>query len=101
MALLEIAYISPFIGRIDDEGRDGLDVLDTIVQSFILHGYTTKVLAASIRSPLQFETSFRIGADAATIPVHVLEKLIVQEGTDKGIEKFLSDWKHYTKDIFP
>ena len=87
-------YISPFLGRLDDNGENGLDVLKEIVA--IVHGYkfSSLVLAASIRSDVAVKQVALIGADVATIPPEILEKLSKHELTSKGIEKFLSDYKN-------
>ncbi len=86
-------YISPFLGRLDDNGENGLEVLKEIVA--IVHGYkfNSLVLAASIRSDVTVKQVTLIGADVATIPPEILEKLSKHELTTKGLEKFLSDYK--------
>ncbi len=86
-------YISPFLGRLDDNGENGLEVLKEIVD--IVHGYkfSSMVLAASIRSDAMVKQVALIGADVATIPPEILEKLSKHELTTKGLEKFLNDYK--------
>ena len=86
-------YISPFLGRLDDNGENGLEVLKEKVD--IVHGYkfSSMVLAASIRSDAMVKQVALIGADVATIPPEILEKLSKHELTTKGLEKFLNDYK--------
>ena len=85
--------VSPFIGRLDDISEDGLTLIDEIVEIYANYGYKTKVLVASIRHPRHVIESARIGADIATIPPSILEKLIKHNLTDAGLEKFLQDWE--------
>jgi len=86
-------YISPFIGRLDDIGEDGMELIDNIVTIYRNYDFETEVLVASIRSPQQVLQSSLIGADVATIPYKVLEQLYRHPLTDIGLEKFLSDWQ--------
>ena len=86
-------YISPFIGRLDDVGEDGMEMIDNIVTISRNYDFDTEVLVASIRSPQQVLQSSLIGADVATIPYKVLEQLYRHPLTDIGLEKFLSDWQ--------
>ncbi len=86
-------YISPFIGRLDDVGEDGMELIDNIVTIYRNYDFDTEVLVASIRSPQQVLQSSLIGADVATIPYKVLEQLYRHPLTDIGLEKFLSDWQ--------
>jgi transaldolase len=86
-------YISPFIGRLDDIGQDGVLLVDEIVTMYANYNYQTQVLAASIRS-LDHVTKVALsGADIATVPFKILEQMFKHELTDKGLEKFLTDWK--------
>jgi transaldolase len=87
------AYISPFIGRLDDIGQNGLELLADIVEIYNNYEWQTEVLAASIRHPIHVIEAARIGADVATIPFKVLEQLIKHPLTDKGLDQFLADWK--------
>ena len=87
------AYISPFLGRLDDIGQSGLAVLAEIVEIYDNYDWKTEVLAASIRSPVHVIEAARIGADVATMPFKVLEQLIRHPLTDKGLEQFLADWR--------
>ena len=86
-------YISPFIGRLDDIGLDGLELIAGICEVYENYGYDTKVLAASIRSPRQVAECARIGAHVATIPPAVLHQLVRHPLTDKGLAAFLDDWQ--------
>lgn len=87
------SYISPFIGRLDDIGQNGMQLIADIVQIYGNYGYETEVLAASIRHPMHIVDAALIGADVATIPLKVIQQLVKHPLTDKGIEGFMSDWK--------
>jgi transaldolase len=87
------AYISPFIGRLDDIGQNGLELLADIVEIYDNYDWKTEVLAASIRHPIHVVEAARIGADVATIPFKTIEQLLKHPLTDKGLDQFLSDWK--------
>ncbi|MGH9844579.1 MAG: fructose-6-phosphate aldolase [Blastocatellia bacterium] len=87
------AYISPFMGRLDDVGQNGLAVLGEIVEIYGNYEWRTEVLASSVRSPIHVIEAARIGADVATMPFKVLEQLFHHPLTDKGLEQFLSDWR--------
>jgi transaldolase len=86
------AYISPFIGRLDDIGQNGLELLAEIVEIYGNYGWKTEVLAASIRNPIHVAEAARMGVDVATIPFKVIEQLIQHPLTDKGLNQFLADW---------
>ena len=86
-------YISPFIGRLDDIGQDGMQLIRDIVQIYDNYGFATEVLAASIRHPMHIVDCALAGADVATIPFKVIKQLSNHPLTDKGLEGFLSDWK--------
>lgn len=85
-------YISPFMGRLDDIGQNGLAVLSEIVEIYRNYEWQTEVLASSVRHPIHVIEAARIGADVATMPYKVLDQLFNHPLTDKGLEKFLSDW---------
>jgi transaldolase len=85
--------ISPFLGRVDDMGVDGMQLIREISGIYRQHGISTKVLAASIRHPRHIIESALAGADVATCPFKVLEQSMKHPLTDSGIEKFLADWK--------
>jgi transaldolase len=87
------AYISPFIGRLDDIGQNGLDLVSDIVEIYNNYDWKTEVLAASIRHPIHVIEAARIGADVATMPFKVMAQLINHPLTDKGLEQFLADWR--------
>jgi transaldolase len=87
------AYISPFIGRLDDIGENGLQLVSDIVEIYRNYDWKTEVLAASIRSPIHVIEAARVGADVATMPFKVMSQLISHPLTDKGLEKFLADWR--------
>lgn len=86
-------YISPFLGRIDDAGGDGLDLVSQIVTIYNNYAYETEVLAASIRHPVHLVRCAQIGADVATIPYNVILQLLKHPLTDLGLAKFLEDAK--------
>ncbi len=90
-------YISPFVGRVDDIGGDGMQLVDEIVSTFRQYGIDSEVIAASIRHPRHVTESARIGCDIATIPKDVLEKMVGHPLTDKGIERFMKDWENAQK----
>lgn len=85
-------YVSPFVGRIDDVGQDGLQVIAETVQIFAQHGLDTEIISASIRHPLHVLESAKLGSDIATVPYGVLKKMVRHPLTDVGIASFLKDW---------
>ncbi len=85
-------YISPFIGRLDDAGMDGMQVVADLVEIYERYAFPTQVLAASIRHPMHVLESARLGADVATIPYKVFMQLFRHPLTDVGIEMFNRDW---------
>jgi len=87
------AYISPFLGRLDDIGQNGLGVLAEIIEIYDNYDWGTEVLAASIRHPIHVVEAARMGADVATMPFKVIQQLVKHPLTDKGLEQFLADWK--------
>jgi len=86
-------YVSPFLGRIDDVGADGMHALYEICEIYDMQGYETLVLAASLRHPMHVVDAAKAGADVATMPFDVFTKLVNHPLTDLGLEKFLADWK--------
>ena len=86
-------YISPFVGRLDDIGYDGLTLIGEIVDIFENYDFTTNVLAASVRNPLHVVECAKIGADVATLPPKTLEMLYQHPLTDKGLKSFMDDWQ--------
>ncbi|GAA0436431.1 MAG: fructose-6-phosphate aldolase [Bacillota bacterium] len=85
-------YVSPFLGRLDDIGHDGMVLIETISEIFNKHDIHAQIIAASIRHPLHVIDAAKKGAHIATIPFKVLEQLVKHPLTDQGIEKFLADW---------
>ncbi|MGM8211432.1 fructose-6-phosphate aldolase [Virgibacillus sp. W0430] len=85
-------YVSPFLGRLDDIGQDGMELVATIADIFNKHGIKSEIIAASIRHPLHVIDAALNGAHIATIPYSVLSQLVKHPLTDQGIEKFLADW---------
>jgi transaldolase len=86
-------YVSPFIGRLDDIGQDGMQLIHDIRQIFSHYSFTTQILVASIRHPMHVVQSAKIGADVVTLPPAVLEKMLKHPLTDIGLRNFLSDWE--------
>jgi len=87
------AYVSPFVGRLDDVGENGMALIDQIVTIFHQYDFATQVLVASVRHPMHVVEAALMGADVATIPFKVLEQLYQHPLTTAGIDRFLSDWK--------
>ena len=87
------SFISPFIGRLDDIGSDGMSLISEITEIYEIHGFETKVLAASIRSVQDIINVAKLGADVATIPPKFLKAMYNHPLTNKGLADFLSDWK--------
>ena len=92
-------YISPFVGRLDDIGHDGMELVSDIRDIYDQYGIETEILAASLRSPRHVREALLIGADCATLPPSVLYQLLKHPLTDKGLEAFLSDWASLGKAI--
>ncbi|MCH7874715.1 MAG: fructose-6-phosphate aldolase [Gemmatimonadetes bacterium] len=86
------AYVSPFLGRLDDIGHDGMDVIRETRAIFDNYDIETELLAASIRHPRHVTEAALLGADVATMPAPVLRKLLLHPLTDRGLDRFLSDW---------
>ena len=85
-------FVSPFIGRLDDVSEDGMALIEEIVQIFENYRYKTEVIVASVRHPRHVIEAARIGADIATVPFAVMQKLVRHPLTDIGVERFLADW---------
>jgi transaldolase len=90
-------YVSPFVGRLDDIAHEGMNLVEGIVTIFDNYGMDTEIIVGSVRHPLHVIEAAYIGADIATIPFGVLEKMVKHPLTDIGMEKFLSDWKKVKK----
>lgn len=91
------AYVSPFVGRLDDISHDGLLLVEQIVDIYGNYAFETEIIVASVRDPIHVLESALLGADIATIPFYVLAKLASHPLTDKGIKSFLEDWKKSKK----
>jgi transaldolase len=87
------AYISPFVGRLDDIAEEGMELIEQIVTIYRNYEFDTKVLVASVRHPIHMVQAGMLGADVATIPFKVLEQLYKHPLTDLGLDRFTSDWK--------
>ena len=87
------AYISPFVGRLDDISNNGMELVEQILIVYENYGFETEVIVASIRNPMHVVDAALMGADIATIPFKVIQQLIKHPLTDIGLEKFLADWK--------
>ena len=94
-ATIGATFVSPFLGRVDDVGNDGLGLLSDIVGTYAAQGYETEVLAASLRHSVHVVEAARMGADAATMPFAVMDKLFDHPLTDIGNERFNRDWEAY------
>ncbi len=86
-------YVSPFIGRLDDVGKDGMNLIREIKQIFPNYKFKTQILVASIRHPMHVVDAAKIGADVVTLPPAVLEKMLKHQLTDIGLKNFLADWE--------
>ncbi len=91
------AYISPFVGRLDDVGHDGMESIDQIRTILDNYGFAAEIIVASVRSPLHVLRASLIGADICTIPFGVMQQLVKHPLTDVGIERFLADWEKVPK----
>ncbi|MGO9259318.1 MAG: fructose-6-phosphate aldolase [Bryobacteraceae bacterium] len=85
-------FISPFVGRLDDISTSGMELIQHIIHIYKNYGYTTQVLAASLRSPMHVMDAALAGADVGTMPFKVMDQLFNHPLTDKGLEQFLKDW---------
>ena len=101
MAKLGVKYISPFMGRLDDIGSDGIGLINDLQKMIDNYGFTTEILAASLRSVTHFDEVALAGADVATIPVPLFELLLKHPLSDKGMELFDKDWKSLGIKQFP
>ncbi|MDZ4621530.1 fructose-6-phosphate aldolase [Bacillus cereus] len=86
-------YVSPFLGRLDDIGHNGMDLIRQIAEIFAIHGIETEIIAASVRHSVHVTDAALNGAHIATIPANVIASLVKHPLTDQGIEKFLADWE--------
>jgi transaldolase len=92
------SYVSPFIGRLDDAGQEGMTVIKEIVQIFGNYGYPSEVLVASVRHPIHVIEAGKLGAHIVTLPPEILSKMLTHPLTDKGLSLFLSDWEKVKKE---
>ncbi|MDQ3885071.1 MAG: fructose-6-phosphate aldolase [Thermoproteota archaeon] len=92
------AYVSPFIGRLDDAGQEGMTIIKDIVQIFNQYQFSTNVLVASIRHPLHVIEAGKIGAHVVTLPPDILGKMLSHPLTDKGLSTFMDDWEKVKKE---
>ncbi len=86
-------YVSPFIGRLDDIGQDGMKLIKEIKEIFSNYSFSTQILVASVRHPIHVVEAAKIGADVVTLPPGVLEKMLKHPLTDIGLKNFLADWE--------
>ncbi len=86
-------YVSPFVGRLDDIGHDGMDVVEQILEVYSAYDFDTEVIVASVRHPLHVTQSALLGADIATVPTKVLKAMFKHPLTDRGVESFLAAWR--------
>jgi len=91
------AYVSPFIGRLDDQGQDGMELVRDIVTIYRNYRFPTRVLVASVRDPIHVLEAAKAGADIATMPFAIMEKLSQHPLTDLGLARFLKDWEKVPK----
>jgi len=91
------AYVSPFVGRLDDISHWGMDLVEQIITIFDNYAFETEVIVASVRNPLHVVEAALLGADIATVPFKTILQLIKHPLTDRGIEQFLKDWKKVKK----
>jgi transaldolase len=91
------SFVSPFVGRIDDIGTSGMDLVSDIIMVYDNYGYQSEIIVASIRSPQHVMDAALVGADISTIPFKVIAQLAKHPLTDIGIEQFLADWEKRTK----
>ena len=90
-------YISPFVGRLDDKGHTGMEVIDEIRTIYDNYGFDTEIIVASIRNPLHVRDAALMGADIATIPFAVFNNIVKHPLTDEGLKQFLADWEKVPK----
>ena len=91
------SYVSPFVGRLDDVGSEGLRLVEEIAEIFSIHDIKTEIIAASVRSPIHVIQAARMGANIATVPYSVIVQMTKHPLTDAGIARFLKDWETVPK----
>ena len=92
-------YVSPFVGRVNDQYWDGMDLIKQIDEIYDKHEVETEILAASIRNPIEVPTAFRVGADVVTMPIDIFTKLYDHVLTKQGLDKFNEDWAQLMMEI--
>jgi transaldolase len=90
-------FVSPFIGRLDDIGQEGMEIVEEIMEIYCNYDFKTEVIVASIRHPIHVIEAAQLGADIATVPPGIIRKMVKHSLTDVGIENFLKDWKKVKK----
>ncbi|MEE8541007.1 MAG: fructose-6-phosphate aldolase [Desulfobacterales bacterium] len=90
-------YVSPFIGRLDDQAQEGLVLIEQILEIYNNYAYNTEIIVASVRSPMHVLESAIMGADIVTVPFNVIQKFAQHPLTDKGLKAFLDDWEKVQK----
>ena len=91
------SYVSPFVGRLDDIGMEGIKLVEEVAEIFRIHGIETEIIAASIRNPIHVTACAKAGADIATVPYKILVQMTKHPLTDAGIARFLKDWESVPK----
>jgi len=92
-------YVSPFIGRLDDVGYDGMRVIRDLVEIFRNYSFTSQILVSSVRHPIHVLRAAKLGAHVATLPPDVFEKMFNHPLTDAGLKRFISDWQELEKQL--
>lgn len=92
-ALAGATFVSPFVGRLDDIGQNGMDLIREIMEIYEIHDFSTQIIAASIRHPIHVTEAAKAGAHIATVPYKIIMQMTKHALTDLGIEKFLADWE--------
>ncbi|NLZ49690.1 MAG: fructose-6-phosphate aldolase [Clostridiales bacterium] len=90
-------YVSPFVGRIDDIGSNGLTLIEEVAEIFEIHAIDTEIICASVRSPIHVIEAARVGAHIATVPYKVIQQMLNHPLTEAGVKKFLQDWQSMKK----
>lgn len=85
-------YVSPFVGRLDDIGNEGMPLVEEVAAIFDIHGINTEIICASVRTPIHVLQAAKVGSHIATVPYKVIEQMLKHPLTDAGIQKFLEDW---------
>ena len=86
-------YVSPFVGRLDDIGMDGIELISEIAEIFDVNAIETEIIVASVRNPIHVLQAAKLGADIATVPYKVIKQMLLHPLTDKGIAQFMKDWE--------